>query len=297
MFYCGSTGSAEKGLEVSLISLVHLKSNTGYSLNAKRTIDLEGKSRTVLYAEQTVAQADYLLSIGVRYLATDAFYTKLAYVAPVTKKRLEIIGKLRNDADLKWPYRGEYSGKGRPRKYDGKLNLEQDIERFNYVGTIEDDKTCVYTEILYSPCLKRQIRVVLLRFSKGDKTGHALLYSTDTELDAMTLIRFYKARFQIEFIFRDAKQHTGLMDCQSCKKEAINTHLNASFTTLNLMKIENRKSQNTQGETVISIASWKRRKLNQAMMLRLFEDLGIDQSSQKVKKVFDRMSDFGVIAA
>jgi hypothetical protein len=56
-------------------------------------------------------------------------------------------------------------------------------------------------------------------------TGYALLYSTDTKLDAMALIRFYKARFQIEFIFRDAKQHTGLMDCQSCKKEAVNTHL------------------------------------------------------------------------
>ena len=58
MFYCGATGSAERGLEVSLISLVHLKSNTGYSLNAKQTIDVEGKSRTVLYAEQTVAQAE-----------------------------------------------------------------------------------------------------------------------------------------------------------------------------------------------------------------------------------------------
>ena len=166
-------------------------------------------------------------------------------MAPVTKKKLEIIGKLRNDADLKWPYRGEYSGRGRPRKYDGKVNLEQDIERFNYVGTIEDEKTSVYTEILYSPCLKRQIRVVLLRYPKGDETGYALLYSTDTGLDAMALIRFYKARFQIEFIFRDAKQHTGLMDCQSCKKESINTHINASFSTSNLMKIEDRRSKKT----------------------------------------------------
>ena len=51
MFYCGAASSAEKGLEVSLISLVHLKSNAGYSLNAKQAIDIEGKSRTVLYAE------------------------------------------------------------------------------------------------------------------------------------------------------------------------------------------------------------------------------------------------------
>ena len=35
MFNFGSTGSAEKGLEVSLISLAHLESNTDYALNAQ----------------------------------------------------------------------------------------------------------------------------------------------------------------------------------------------------------------------------------------------------------------------
>lgn len=72
IFYSGSKGSAEKVLNVSLISLVHLKSNTAYALNARQTIDVEEKSRTVLYVEQTVAQADYLLSIGVRYIAVTA---------------------------------------------------------------------------------------------------------------------------------------------------------------------------------------------------------------------------------
>jgi hypothetical protein len=62
------------------------------------------------------------------------------------------------------------------------------------------------------------------------------------------------------------------------------------------MKIEDRKSKATHGETVISIASWKRRKLNQAMMRRLFQDLGVG-SSEKVRQVFTRMSNFGVIAA
>ncbi|WP_284047118.1 hypothetical protein [Halomonas llamarensis] len=29
-----------------------------------------------------------------------------------------------------------------------------------------------------------------------------MLFSTDTSLDAMTLVTYYKARFQIEFLFR-----------------------------------------------------------------------------------------------
>jgi hypothetical protein len=50
--------------------------------------------------------------------------------------------------------------------------------------------------------LKRTIRVVYLL----KNTGYAVLFSTDTELDALTLYRYYKARFQIEFLFRDAKR-------------------------------------------------------------------------------------------
>ncbi len=36
------------------------------------------------------------------------------------------------------------------------------------------------------------------------------LFSTDLSLDANTILWFYKTRFQIEFLFRDAKQFLGL---------------------------------------------------------------------------------------
>ncbi|WP_444895507.1 transposase [Microbulbifer sp. SSSA005] len=82
-----------------------------------------------------------------------------------------------------------------------------------------------------------------------------MLYSTDTELDAMTLVAYYKSRFQIEFLFRDAKQHTGLANCQSIRKEAINMHVNASLVALNLLKIEDRNAKPMDEATAISIAS------------------------------------------
>jgi IS4 transposase len=50
-----------------------------------------------------------------------------------------------------------------------------------------------------------------------------VLFSTDTELDALTLYRYYKARFQIEFLFRDAKQFTGLNDCQARSEPALHS--------------------------------------------------------------------------
>ena len=42
-----------------------------------------------------------------------------------------------------------------------------------------------------------------------------LLYSSDTGLDPAHLFRFYGARFQIEFAFRDAKLHLSLNDGQA----------------------------------------------------------------------------------
>ena len=95
------------------------------------------------------------------------------------KNGLYVIGKLRNDADLRWAYTGAYSGRGRPKVDSG-----------------ED----VYTARVYSKFLKCWVRIVMLWVQRGEKTGMALLFSTDTDTDtdAMTILRYYKARFQIE---------------------------------------------------------------------------------------------------
>ncbi|MBB1487529.1 hypothetical protein [Oceanospirillum sediminis] len=110
-------------------------------------------------------------------------------------------------------------------------------------------------------------------------------------------ISYYKARFQIEFVFRDAKQYTGLMDCQSRKKEVINTHLNASLSALNLLKLEDRRKKNTEEQTVISMVSWKRRKFNEHLMNRIFDRLGLSLKEKKVMYTYEQLSLYGVIAA
>ncbi|WP_444931582.1 transposase [Microbulbifer sp. SSSA002] len=151
--------------------------------------------------------------------------------------------------------------------------------------------------MVHAKFLKRAIRVVLLKPIDDDKKGSALLYSTDTNLDAMKLVSYYKSRFQIELLFRDAKQYTGLTHCQSVRKEAINLHVNASLTALDLLKFEDRRETQTDAPTVISIASWKRRKFNQHLMNRIFSSLGLDRSCEKVSYIYGRYSDYGAIAA
>ena len=66
---------------------------------------------------------------------------------------------------------------------------------------------------------------------------------------------------------------------------------------VNLMKLEDRLNKKTDGKTVISIASWKRRKFNQQYMKTLFSNLGLDLKSKKVFQVFSQFSGYGEIAA
>jgi Transposase DDE domain len=113
----------------------------------------------------------------------------------------------------------------------------------------------------------------------------------------MRLIEYYKARFQIEFAFRDAKQHTGLRDCQSTCKKKLYNHFNTSLTALNLLKLEDRQEKGIDDHTVISIDSWKRRKANLLFMEIIFSNLEIDVTSRKIKKLVKDMKFFGSIAA
>jgi len=302
-FYNGARSIAEKGLEISLICIIDIKSNTAYSVDAKQTIDdnekedksdEKNKTRVDLYIEQVQRVAPNLLKSNITYLAADAFYSKVKFVTAVVDSGLEMIGKLRIDANLCWLYEGEQSGKGRPKKYDGKVDIHNHLDLFTR-KTILDNGLKLYSNILYSHSLKMKINVVVVEFVRSDKIGHIILFSTDLGLVSEKILSHYQSRFQIEFIFRDAKQYTGMTHCQSRKSIAIENHVNASLTSLNLLKIEDRNEKCTQDKSVISIASWKRRKYNQHLVEKVIKGLGFSMKSEKVTSVYRELRDYGVI--
>ena len=102
-----------------------------------------------------------------------------------------------------------------------------------------------------------------------------------------------QARFQIEFLFRDAKQFTGLCDCQARSEKALHHHFNASFSALNLLKWQDR--QYAPQRTPISIASWKRRCFNVLFMERIFSNSAFDLTSIKSSTEYQKLCNFGVI--
>ena len=122
---------------------------------------------------------------------------------------LAVISKLRCGANLRYLYTGvQKKTRGRPRKYNGKVDLT-DLTRFTFVETAPY-QVDLYTARSWHVSLKRQIRVAYLIDRRlPNRTRTCLLFSTDVEQDPQQIVQFYKLRFGIEFIFRDAKQFTG----------------------------------------------------------------------------------------
>jgi len=295
-FYNGTAGCMQKGLEISLLALVDIQTNTAYTLEAQQTLDQPDQTRVDSYAVQVLQHAQTLQQLGVQYLTADAYYSKGAFVSKVLDSGMHFIGKLRSDANLKWLYQGAYLGSGRPKKFDGKIDFDQEIQRFDDVGVLENGEH-LYSKVVYSPMLKRTIKLVMIRRLNQKGIARVLLYSTDTELSARKIVQYYKARFQIEFIFRDAKQQLGLSHCQSRKKTGIDNHINASLATLNILKIEHQLSKAAKTAKVISIQSCKQKKFNQHFTQILFDKLGADLSCQEVRRIYHEVSEYALIAA
>jgi len=278
-FYDSSHDKASKGLEISNLAVIDVTDNTGYTLSTWQTPpqeeieelvskriarENEGKeesekedkiSRVDFYAEHLHRDAAHLPS-EVKYLAVDGYYAKSKFVKAVRLLGLHIVCKLRSDANLRYLFKGEQKKVGKRRQYDGKVKFD-DLSRFEYVSEIDED-IHLYTAIVYNINLKCNIRLVyLLNCRDKKKPRYALLFSTDTELDAESIYRYYKARFQIEFVFRDAKQFTGLNDCQARCQESLDFHFNSSLTVLNLAKVDAYLSFNYDPDTPFSLATQK----------------------------------------
>jgi hypothetical protein len=126
------------------------------------------------------------------------------------------------------------------------------------------------------------------------RNRYAVLLSTDIDLEPLRLYRAYKARFQIEFIFRDAKQFTGLSDCQARSKAKLDFHFNASLSAVNIAKLEARQQRGDTDEPM-SMASLKRRAFNQHLLDRIVEHLANGQSLEKFSPDYEALCSYGII--
>ena len=254
-FWSGSQSRAVRGLEISLLCLIDVATRQAWALHAAQTpaglstkVNDTSESRIDFYLDQIKNQKDKLLKI--RYFVADGFYAKTKVFATMTELDKHFITKLRPDANLRYLYHGPHpKRRGPKKKYAGKADF-YNLKPWTYEGNLEPHIE-VYSIIVNSPRYKVDLKVVMLLNTNTDK--HILLACTDLELDAFTIIDYYRLRFKIEFLFRDAKQFTGLNHCQARSKEKLDFHFNLSLAAVNMANF-----QMDQNPTILSMNTFKR---------------------------------------
>jgi DDE superfamily endonuclease len=304
-FFNGCASRAERGLEISTLAVVDVTRRCAFTLAVSQTPPGEEATRAepaetrVDFYKQQLREHRHRLPPGVTYHCVDGYYAKKKYLDEVVSLKLHAITKLRSDADCWFLYTGPHpKRRGARRKYDGKVNF-QTLSRFENLGTMADEPHLhLYTAVVWHKTLQRRLRmVVLLNRKDPAKPRFIVLASTDTDLHGRKLIELYASRFQIEFLFRDSKQFTGLLDCQARAESALDFHFNASLATLNLVRAEDLYMQPSQASRVFSMASRKQRQFNERLLELFMEKLALDPTWVKNHSCYDELRTYGAIAA
>jgi hypothetical protein len=196
LFYDASHNTPTRCLEFSEIAVVDVDYGTAYHLSMEQTPPPASLSR-MFGQEGTridwyglhLKQERALLPPEVQYLTADGAYAKQKFVDCVCEFALHLVSKLRHDANLRYLYAGPHpKRRGARKKYDGKVNLT-DLSRLTPIP-LSDDLT-LYTAVVNSVSLRRNIRLVYVCKRHGTKLLTALLFSTDIALAAQDIYRFY----------------------------------------------------------------------------------------------------------
>ena len=273
-FFSGLKGKVIKGLSFFVLSLVDTKERKSYPLSVAQTVKSEAekqvsKSRKkrkpkkpksskgrrqgslnrdkneVNLSPELLRINELLFSllklvshfIKVKYLAMDGHFGHHQAVLMARTNDLHLISKLRKDAAIFEKYEGGYGGKGAKKKYGARLKY--DLLPTKYLRKSEREKDVItnyYQGIFLHKEFGCELNVVIIvkLNLKTKKTGHAILFSSDVALEWKKLLDYYSLRFQIEFNFRDAKQHFGLEDFMNTTENGVKNAANLSFMMVNV---------------------------------------------------------------
>ena len=296
-YWSGCAKQAKWGLEIGGLAAIDIDNHTAFHLEAVQTLNTDDQSLSDWYAG-VISDRKETLSIISKYLVADAWFSKKPFTDQIVSLEMHLISRLRDDADLKYLYKGPHTGKkGRPRKYDGKIIIK-DINKEYFTFISEDEESTVYAAVVYSKSLKRNIMLVHVTYPKANgKDAHKLYFSTDVSMDASDVLLYYQSRYQIEFLYRDGKQHTGLNDSQARSENKLHFQFNASLTSINIAKAIHWLSLPKKERGSFSMSDIKTMNHNTLLLKRFIDMFGIRPYSTKNQNYVKELILYGTMAA
>jgi putative transposase len=194
-----------------------------------------------LWQESRSLLKHYLPAIKLTHLVADTAYGTLDYLQLASAHQLHIISRMCSNAALYQPYAGAYGGIGRKKRYGPKWNLFTLEEKYLKQSNLQEGYNYKFYELeAFSKSIKGiKLKVVVLKTTRlqDQKESINVFFSDDLSLDYLTMIDYYSLPFQIEFDFRDAKQHFGLSDFKNYTESNLTCFVNLSFLLCLVSKI------------------------------------------------------------
>jgi hypothetical protein len=286
-FFSSAAGKNKRGLEVSILGAITTESREPVGLDATQTPSISagekgGYSRVDFYCEQLLDLAPRLREAGlpIDHWVGDGYYAKQKVLEAIDAVGADLVTRLRSDANLRYLLGAGLGTEEPGDKIDWKAP-DGLRHGFDQIGCLADKPEIqVLTTLGYSPHFDRVLRIVLL--ARADFSDYVVLCSTDTEQPADQIAEYYRLRYQLEFVIRDAKQHTGLTHCQARSEEKIDFHLNMSVAAVGLLRLLAKKKG-------CSLPTYRREAYNRMLISRLFSKLGLsaefDRADPRIEEV------------
>lgn len=256
-FWSGCANAAKWGLEILGIAAVNADTRAAVHLKAVQTDPGKKRGKTpkccehiskdkrqglfAKYLRALKQEQENLLSISTTIVA-DAFFSKINFMLGLDSLGFNLVSRLRDDAVFRYMYRGEKRpGRGRPKKFDGNVDLDAPSGEVFSSETFTDGNDSVRLNwgIVWCNSLKRKIVLAIVEYLDSDKKTQVrkLYFSTDLSMTGKDVYLIYRSRFQIEYLYRDGKQHLGLTNCQARNKEALDFAFNMSLSSINVARL------------------------------------------------------------
>jgi len=296
-FWSGSANQSKWGLEIGGIAVLDLDNHTALHLEAVQTIPHEGETLLEFYTRIITERAPELKKIS-NVVVADAYFSKEPFVAKLMLCGLDVISRLRDDVRLRYIVQIRKTGKrGRTKTNGDKVDFSS-LDNKHFSIEKENDDMRMQTAVVYAVALKRIVRVVFVEFLKNGKTTSSKVYfCTNIEMEACEIFEIYQTRFQIEFVYRDAKQHTSLTTCQARNKEKLDFHFNMSLTAVNVAKIVHWYSIPIETRKSFSLSDVKTINHNTLLLERFIAMFGIKPYILKNNQNVKELLLYGTIAA
>jgi len=296
-YWSGCANQAKWGLEIGGLAAIDIDNHIAFHLEAVQTLNPNEQKLTDWYAGVISARKDSLTGIS-KYLVADAWFSKKTFVNQIVLMDMHLISRFRDDADLRYISKDKPTGKkGRPRKYSGKIILN-DIDKDYFTFISHDEESTVYSAEVYSKALRRIIKLVHVTYhnAKGKETCK-LYFSTDVSMPATDVLLYYQSRFQIEFLYRDGKQYTGLNDSQARSENKLHFQFNASLTAINIARVVHWLSLPEEERKAFSMSDIKTMNHNTILLQRFIDVFGINPYYVKNQNYFKELIYYGTMAA